>query len=89
MVQKEKVEVSYEVTESCCRVEALVSVDERGQMVLPKELREKANIHAGDKLAITSWERDGKVCCITLTKADELTYMVRATLGPVMSEILK
>lgn len=89
MAQKEKVEVSCEVTESCCRVEALVSVDERGQMVLPKELREKANIHAGDKLAITSWERDGKVCCITLTKADELTYMVRATLGPVMSEILK
>ena len=26
---------------SCCKVEALVSIDERGQMVLPKELREK------------------------------------------------
>jgi antitoxin PrlF len=25
---------------SCCRVESLISVDERGQMVLPKELRE-------------------------------------------------
>ena len=73
---------------TCCRVEALVSVDERGQMVLPKELREKANIRAGDKLAVTSWEKDGKICCISLTKAEELTEMVRATLGPVMKDIL-
>ena len=74
---------------ACCKVEALVSVDERGQMVLPKELREKANIRPGDKLALTTWEKDGKVCCISLTKAEELTEMVRATLGPVMSEILR
>jgi AbrB family looped-hinge helix DNA binding protein len=73
---------------SCCKVEALVSVDERGQMVLPKELREKANIRAGDKLAITSWEKDGKICCITLIKAEELTHMVRAMLGPVMKDVL-
>ncbi len=73
---------------TCCKVEALVSVDERGQMVLPKELRDKANIRAGDKLAVTSWERDGKICCISLTKAEELTDMVRATLGPVMKDIL-
>jgi len=57
-------------------------------MVLPKELREKANIRAGDKLAVTSWEKDGKVCCISLTKAEELTEMVKATVGPVMNAIL-
>ncbi|HEY31605.1 MAG TPA: AbrB/MazE/SpoVT family DNA-binding domain-containing protein [Dehalococcoidia bacterium] len=73
---------------ACCRVEALVSIDERGQMVLPKELREKAGIQAGNKLALTTWEKDGKVCCITMTKVEELTDMVRATLGPVMKEIL-
>ena len=73
---------------TCCKVEALVSVDERGQMVLPKELREKANIRPGDKLAVTTWEKGGKVCCISLTKAEELTEMVRATLGPVMKDIL-
>ncbi len=68
--QKEKDECcSMPSGETCCKVEALVSVDERGQMVLPKELREKANIRPGDKLAVTSWEKDGKVCCITLTKA--------------------
>ena len=75
-------------TGSCCRVEALVSIDERGQMVLPKELREKAGIQPGNKLALTTWERDGRVCCITMTKVEELTDMVKATLGPVMKEIL-
>ena len=73
---------------SCCKVEALVSVDERGQMVLPKEIREKANIRAGDKLAVTTWEKDGKVCCISLIKAEELNDMVRAVLGPVMKDTL-
>jgi len=73
---------------NCCKVEALVSVDDRGQMILPKELREKANIRAGDKLAVVSWEKDGRVCCISLTKAEELTDMVKAVLGPVMKEIL-
>ena len=73
---------------TCCRIEALVSIDERGQMVLPKELREKAGIQPGNKLALTTWEKDGRVCCITMTKVEELTDMVRATLGPVMKEIL-
>lgn len=73
---------------SCCAVEALVTVDERGQMVLPKELRAKAGIKAGDKLAVTSWEKDGKVCCIALIKAENLESMVRGILGPVMGEIL-
>lgn len=71
----------------CCKVESLVSVDERGQMVLPKEVREKANIRAGEKLAIISWEKDGELCCISLIKADELMEMVRGLLGPMMKEM--
>jgi AbrB family looped-hinge helix DNA binding protein len=73
---------------SCCSVEALVTVDERGQMVLPKELRERAGIKAGDKLAVTSWEKDGKICCIALIKAGNLEGMVKGMLGPVMGDIL-
>ncbi len=73
---------------SCCKVEALVSVDERGQMVLPKELREKAEIHTGDKLALVSWEKDGKVCCFTLIKASEFGDMVKGLLGPMMKEVM-
>lgn len=74
-------------TPSCCRVESMVSVDERGQMVLPKELRDKANIKAGDKMALISWEKDGKICCISLIKADYLAERVSEFLGPVMRGI--
>jgi AbrB family looped-hinge helix DNA binding protein len=73
---------------SCCKVEALISVDERGQMVLPKEIRDKADIHTGDKLALVGWEREGKVCCLTLIKADELGDMVKGLLGPMIKEVI-
>jgi AbrB family looped-hinge helix DNA binding protein len=72
----------------CCAIQGIVTVDERGQMVLPKELREKAGIKAGDKLAVTSWERDGEVCCIALIKTGSLEGMVKGMLGPVMKDIL-
>ena len=72
----------------CCRVEALVSVDERGQMVLPKEIRDAARIAPGDKLALILWRKGGEVCCMSLIKADELTDMVRGRLGPVMKDII-
>ena len=73
----------------CCKVESLVSVDERGQMVLPKEIRDRAKIKAGDKLAVVSWEKDGEVCCISLVKTDAMTGMVKDMLGPMMKEIIK
>jgi antitoxin PrlF len=73
----------------CCVVEAIVAVDERGQMVLPKELRDKAGIKAGDKMAVTSWKKDGEVCCITLIKAGNLGGMVRTILGPMMKDIVE
>ena len=56
-------------------------------MVLPKEVREKAKIRAGEKLAIISWEKDGELCCISLIKADELMEMVRGLLGPMMKDM--
>jgi antitoxin PrlF len=73
----------------CCKVEAVVSIDERGQMVLPKDLRDKAHIHAGDKLAVVSMEKDGKVCCFSIIKAESLSGMVKDMLGPVMEEVFQ
>lgn len=67
-----------------CRVEAVLSIDERGQMVLPKDVREKAGIRSGDKLALISWERDGEVCCLALIRAEGLSSMVRDLIGPVI-----
>jgi len=68
----------------CCKVEALVSVDERGQMILPKEVRGKINLSAGDKLAVITWEKDGEVSFITLIPSQKLVGMVEDFMGPMM-----
>ena len=73
--------------QAAARSRRIVTVDERGQMVLPKELRAKAGIKAGDKLAITSWEKDGQICCIALIKAENLETMVKGMLGPLMKDV--
>lgn len=72
---------------SCCNMESIVSIDDRGQMVLPKEVRERAGIQAGDKLALITMERKGEVCCISLIKAGEFEDMVKDFLGPMMKEM--
>jgi antitoxin PrlF len=71
----------------CCKVESIVSIDERGQMVLPKDLREKANIKAGDKLAIVSYGQMNGTTCLALVKVDDLSNLVKQMLGPVFKEI--
>ena len=76
--------VSKNNKKSCCNVESVITVDKRGQTVLPKEIREKANIKAGDKLAVVSLEKDGKFCCIALIKAENLSGVVMDMLGPVI-----
>ncbi|GAB6286431.1 MAG: hypothetical protein STSR0009_26320 [Methanoregula sp.] len=69
-----------------CKVESILTVDERGQMVLPKDVRERAGIRQGDKLALISWEKDGAVCCLALLKVENLSGMVKDVLGPLMNE---
>jgi bifunctional DNA-binding transcriptional regulator/antitoxin component of YhaV-PrlF toxin-antitoxin module len=57
--------------------------------VLPKEIREKAKIRSGDKLAVVSLEKDGKICCLSLIKVEDLEVMVKSMLGPVMDDVFK
>jgi len=73
----------------CCKVESIINIDERGQMVLPKELREKANIHPGDKLVLICLEKKEKIYCFSLVKVEELTGMVKDLLGPMMKEMVE
>jgi len=70
---------------SGCRVEAILGVDERGQMVLPKDVRERAGIQTGEKLALISCEKDGQVCCLALMKVGDLDGMVKGILGPLLA----
>jgi AbrB family looped-hinge helix DNA binding protein len=64
----------------CCKINAVVTMDAKGQIVLPKDLREKAKLNPGDKLAVIGFERDGDVCCIAI---------VKNMLGPILNEALK
>jgi antitoxin PrlF len=73
----------------CCRVDAVVSVDSKGQIVLPKDLREKAGLKPNDKLAVIGCESEGEVCCIMMIKAERLGNSIRNMLGPMLKEILK
>lgn len=74
---------------TACKLEALLSIDDRGQMILPKELREKAEIKPGDKLALVTCEKEGKICCITMIKAEEIKEGIKKAFGPLLEELLR
>lgn len=71
-------------TAECCKVESVVTIDERGQMILPKELREKAGLAAGDKLVIATSMKDGRLNFLMMFRADDFGDMVKGVVGPVM-----
>jgi len=70
------------------RIEGVATIDERGQMVIPKAIRDRMGLRAGDKLAISVMESDGKPCCLTLIRTEELAQRVREILGPAIDDIM-
>jgi len=71
-----------------CSLEALVSLDQRGQIVLPKELREKAEMKAGDKLAILSaCDESQKICCLIFIKAEVIEKIAVERISPMLKSI--
>jgi AbrB family looped-hinge helix DNA binding protein len=70
-------------------VDAVVSIDAKGQIVLPKDIREKAKLRPNDKLAIVACEQNDQVCCIIMTKAENLGDSVKRALGPMLEGIAK
>ena len=86
MAQNEKTGsacASREEDSGCCNVESVVSIDERGQMVLPKEVRDKANICPGDKLVVISIKKNGEFCCLSLIKAQDFEELVKNWISPL------
>jgi AbrB family looped-hinge helix DNA binding protein len=75
--------------ESCCHVEGVVTVDAKGQIVLPKGLREKMEIKDKDKLIVVGMRDKGEVTSISLFKAEKMDNMVKIMLKPIMKEILE
>ena len=77
-----------DISSGGCRMEAILAIDERGQMVIPKEVRDLAQIRPGDRLALVSCRREGEICCLMLIHNDRLTDMVKTVLSPVMKDIM-
>ena len=72
-----------------CRIDAVITMDVKGQIVLPKDLREKANFRPNDKIAVVACEKEGTVCCIMMIKAEMLAGAVSKTLGPLIKGVTK
>ncbi|HSQ48274.1 MAG TPA: HgcAB-associated protein [Candidatus Deferrimicrobiaceae bacterium] len=70
-----------------CRIDAVITMDAKGQIVLPKDLREKANFTPNDKIAVVACEKQGEVCCIMMVKAEKLVGAVTKTLGPLLKGV--
>jgi antitoxin PrlF len=69
------------------KMEAIVTLDSRGQILLPKGVRQKAGIKPGDKLTVVTSSPGGKLCCINLFKTEELAGTVKRLLGPMAEQI--
>jgi len=76
-------------SEKCCKIEAIVTVDAKGQIVLPKDLREKAKLAPNDKLAVIGCECSGEICCLIIVKAATLGNQIKQALGPILQEAFK
>ena len=87
MAVKKKVKAESCCSPTCCQVESIITVDERGQMVLPKDTRAKAGIKPGDKLAVVTLQNAGNPCCIMLMKTEELSAMAKNVLGPLVKDV--
>jgi len=90
-VQKEDREccTSAGTSRTRCAVEAVLTLDERGQILLPKDLRKKLGLKAGDKLVAISCCREGETYCITLIQAEKLAKSIRQFLGPLLKELIE
>ena len=72
-----------------CKIDAVITMDAKGQIVLPKDLRVKANIKPNDKIAVVTCEKDGEICCIMMLKADRIVGAVTQTLVPLLKGVTK
>lgn len=73
----------------CLKVDAIVAMDSKGQIVLPKDMREKAKLKPGDKLAIVVCEKEGEVCCLVMLKAEGLGEAVSKVLSPALKQVIR
>ncbi len=60
---------------SCC-VEAIISMDDRGQIVIPKNVRDKLGLTSGEKLVLISWSKGSKVESVSIMRNDVFSEII-------------
>ena len=89
MIELKQAKGSKKSNQSCCEIEAIVSFDERGQLVFPKDVRKKFSLKAGEKFAMVSCTNENGLCCFTLVKTSQINQLVGESLGPMLNNIGK
>jgi antitoxin PrlF len=64
-----------------CKLESIVTMDSKGQIVLPKDLRERIGFQPNQKIALVTFEQKQDLCCVLLIKAEKLGGAVTRTLS--------
>jgi antitoxin PrlF len=54
------------------KLESIVTMDSKGQIVLPKDLRERIGFQPGQKIALVTFGEKQDLCCVLLIKAEKL-----------------
>lgn len=67
-------------------MEAIATIDQKGQVVIPKHLRDKSRIKPRDKLIVVVFESKDGVCCIVLLKAEELAEIATRMITSAFDE---
>jgi len=68
------------------KVEAILAIDARGQILIPKDVREQAQMNVGDKLALISNNHEGKICCLYLIPVNDLSIRTTELMHHILSE---
>ncbi|MBN2152563.1 MAG: AbrB/MazE/SpoVT family DNA-binding domain-containing protein [Candidatus Lokiarchaeota archaeon] len=57
---------------------SITKIDERGQIVIPKDVRDGLGWNKGEKIAIiTRKNTEGKLCCVMLVHVDSLADYIK------------
>ena len=59
-----------------CYVEAIISMDDRGQIVIPKNIRDKLGFTSSEKLVLISWTKNDKVESVSIMRNDVFSEIV-------------
>jgi len=74
-------------SDECYEIEAVISFDERGQLVFPKDVRKKFDLKAGEKFVMVSCTNEQGLCCFTMVKTEAINKLIGSSIGSMVNNI--